>query len=210
MEGDVVLRHELDITHVVRALVGAPPALPGVVALPCRLGPFRRGADVFDGRVEPDIEDLTLHPRPVLAALLHRDAPVEVAGDRPVLQAVAVMQPFLGDGGRQHRPARLAVDPLVQMAPHRGLAEVKVLRLPHLKIGGAGDRGAGLDQVGRVELFGAVLALVAARLVVAAVRARPLDIAVRQEAPVGIGIDLFLHHLVDQTGARQTFGEMLG
>ena len=120
------------------------------------------------------------------------------------------MQPFLGDGGRQHRPAGLAVDPFVEMLTHGRLAQIKVLRLPHLKIGGAGYRRTRLDQVCRVKLLGAVFALVAARLVVAAVRARPLDIAVRQEAPVGIGIDLFLHHLVDQTGARQTFGEMLG
>jgi hypothetical protein len=42
----------------------------------------------------------------------------------------------------------------------------------------------GSDQVGRVELVAAVVALVAARAVVAADRAGALDVAVGQGAPV--------------------------
>jgi hypothetical protein len=65
------------------------------------------------------------------------------------------------------------------------------------------------DQVGRVELLGAVLALVAAGAVIAAFRAGALDIAVRQKTAVGVGIDLFLGHLLDQPGIRQPPGKVL-
>jgi hypothetical protein len=185
VERHVVLAHELDIAHIPGALVGAPPALPGIRIEALRLGPFGAAGDVFDGRVEPDIEDLAFHPRPVRVALPHRNAPVEVAGDAAVLQPVAVMQPFPGDRGGQHRPAGLPVDPRIEPLLHRRLAQVQVLRLAHLQIGGARDRAARVDQVGRVKLLGAVLALVAARMRIAAIRAGPLDIAVGQEPPVG-------------------------
>jgi hypothetical protein len=68
----------------------------------------------------------------------------------------------------------------------RALAQVEVLGLAHFEVGGAGDRRARVDQVGRVKLLGAVLALVAAGALVAAVRAGALDVAVGQEAAVGL------------------------
>ena len=49
--------------------------------------------------------------------------------------------------------------------------------------GRAVDLRARVDQLGRVELVAAVVALVAARLRVAADRARPLDVAVGQRVP---------------------------
>ena len=51
-------------------------------------------------------------------------------------------------------------------------------------------RRARMDQIGGIEHARAVLALIAARAVVAAMRAGADDIAVRQEALVGVGIDL--------------------
>jgi hypothetical protein len=70
-------------------------------------------------------------------------------------------------------------------AAHRGLAQEQVLGLAHFQVGRAGHGRARVDQVGRVQLLGAVLALVAAGAVVAAVRAGALDVAVGQEAAVG-------------------------
>ena len=59
-----------------------------------------------------------------------------------------------------------------------------MLRLP--KLGRrAVDPRAGIDQVDRVELVAAVVALVAARLRIPADRARPLDVPVRQRVPRG-------------------------
>ena len=100
------------------------------------------------------------------------------------------MQPLLGDRGGEHRPVGLGVDPGVQPVAHRRLAQIEVLGLAHFEIGGAGNRRARIDQVGGVELLGAVLALVAAGALVAAIGAGALDIAVRQEAAVGMGVDL--------------------
>ena len=201
MERHVVLAHELHVAHVVRALVGAPPAFP-VLAL-AGVHPFRGAGDVFDGRVEPHVEDLALHAGPVLVALPDRDAPVEVPRDATVLQAVAVIEPFLGDGGGQHWPVGLGLDPFAKLVAHQGLAQVEMLGLPHLEVGGARDRRTRLDQVGGVELLGAVLALVAACLVVPAVRAGALDIAVRQEASIGPGIDLLFPRLPRSARSRR-------
>ena len=127
-----------------------------------------------------------------------------------VLQPVAVVEPFPGDRGREQRPVGLGVDPRAQAVAHQALAQVEVLGLADLEVGRARDRRARLDEVGRVELLGAVLALVAARPRIAAVRTGPLDVAIGQEAPVGGRVDLLLRHLRDQPGVGQPAGEMLG
>jgi hypothetical protein len=81
----------------------------------------------------------------------------------------------------------LAVDPgLVQPVLHGRLAQVEMLGLAHLEVGGAGDGERGSIRSVGVELLGAVLALVAARLVEAAVGAGALDVAVGQETAVGV------------------------
>ena len=96
------------------------------------VGPFGGGGDVFDGRVEPDIEDLALHSWPGLVALADGHAPVQVAGDAAVLQALAVVEPFPGDRGGEDRPVGLAVDPGFKPVAQGGLAEIEVLGLAHL------------------------------------------------------------------------------
>ena len=193
-----------------RPLVGAPPAFPVGFRQAIGIDPFGGAGDVFDGGVEPDIEDLALHARPGLIALPDRHAPVQVAGDAPVLQAVTVVQPFLCNRRGQDRPVCLAVDPGFQLVAQGALAQVEVLRLAHLKIGGAGNGRAGIDQVGRVQLLGAVFALVAPRTVIAAVRAGAFDVAVGQEAVVGDREHLLFAHLFDQPVFGQLAGEMLG
>ena len=210
VERHVVLAHELNIAHVVRALVRAPPAFPIRVGFAVGIGPFGGRANIFDGGVEPDIEHLALHARPVLIAAFYRHAPFQVAGDATVLQAVAVMQPFLGDRGRQHGPAILCVDPLVDLAFQGGLAQVKVLGLAHLKVGRSGNRRARLDQIGRVQLLGAVFALIPAGLVIATVGAGALDITVGQETAIGVRIDLLFRHFLNVPVLGQLAREMLG
>src|SRR6056297_3584200 len=97
VERHVVLAHELHISNITGPLVGAPPTFPVTFGTFGGMSPFGGGGDVFDGRVEPDVEDLTLHAGPGLVALPDRNAPVEVAGDAAVLQALAVVEPFLRD-----------------------------------------------------------------------------------------------------------------
>ena len=70
--------------------------------------------------------------------------------------------------------------------------------LAHLEVGRATDRRARVDQVGGVQHAGAVLALVAARPVVAAVRARALDVAVGQEPAVDRRVHLPDGALLDE------------
>ena len=68
----------------------------------------------------------------------------------------------------------------------------------HFQIGSTRNGGARVDQVFRVELLGAVVALVAARVLKAAVGTGALDIAVGQEAAIGLGVDLALLDFLDQ------------
>src|SRR5690606_34477001 len=65
------------------------------------------------------------------------------------------------------------------------------------------------DQVGRVQHTGAVLALVTARPLVAAVGARALDVAVRQEPAVDRRVHLPDGALLDEAVLVQTAGEVL-
>ena len=93
MKGDVILAHELRVGDVVGTFVGAPPAFP--ITAFSGVDPFLAARDVFDGCVKPDIENLAFHAGPILIALLDGHAPIEVAGDAAVLQAITVVQPFL-------------------------------------------------------------------------------------------------------------------
>ena len=107
------------------------------------------------------------------------------------------MQPFLGNRGGQDRPVLLRVDPRIEVVFQLRLLEIQVLGLAHFQIGGARNGGARLDQVGRVQLLGAILALVATGLVIAAIGAGALDVAIRQKAVIGLGKDLPFGHFLD-------------
>ena len=93
------------------------------------------------------------------------------------------MQPLFGNRGRQDRPVCFAVDPCAQIVFQFGLAQIKMLGLAHFQIGGPEIAERRIDQVGRVQLLGAVVALIAARSVVAAIGAGALDIAIGQKPP---------------------------
>ena len=206
MEGDVVLAHEFDIADVGRALVGAPPALP--VAIRLGVGPFPGGGDVFDRRVEPDVEDLVLEARPRQAVAGDGHAPGQVAGDPTVDQPL--VQVLVGDRARQVGPVGVAVDPGADALGHPGLQQIEMAGLAHLQVPRAGDHRIGVLQVDRVEQRAAVVALVAARLLVVADRARALDVTVRQEPLVVDRIDHLVEAFLDQAPVLQHVGEMLG
>src|SRR5690606_13060991 len=190
--------HELDITHVAGALVLTPPAGPRLVGQAVRVGPFRGRGDIFDRRVEPDIEDLSFHPRPRPWPALHRNSPVEVAGDAAVFETLAVFEPFPGNRGGEHRPVVLRIDPGAQAFAHETLAQIEVPGLAYFQVPAARDRRTRTDKIGGVELPGAVLALISARPFIVAIRTGPLNIAVGQKASVGRGIDLAFRHFGDQ------------
>ena len=206
VEGDVVLAHELHIANVVGALVQTPPVAPGRAVL---LGPFLGRADVFDGGVEPDVEDLALHAgtRPAVGAD-YGHAPGQVAGDAPVDQAL--VQVLEGDGLGQGLPVSLRFDPGADLGLDLGLQQIEVARVAHLDVLRTRDRRIGIDQVRRVQQAAAVVALIAARLGIGAVRAGPLDVAVRQEAGVVDRIDHLVHAFFDQSVLLQGRSEMLG
>ena len=83
--------------------------------------------------------------------------------------------------GRQVPPASRPWRYVVQRVGQRGQVEEEVLGLDELRRL-AVDLAARVDQVGRVELVAAVVALVAARVGVPADRAGALDVAVGQRA----------------------------
>ena len=210
MERHVVLAHELHVAHVRRALVFTPPAAPVGLAQSVGVGPFGGGGDVFDGRVEPDVEDLALHAGPVCVALLHRDAPVEVAGDAAILKAVAIVEPFLRDRGGQHRPVasasqssraddragRTGAD---RDAWSRAPRDRSIPRWPSAAPAGRSGRAAWCSS--RTGRRG---------------RARSRNwgrcprYSGRAEAAVGVGVDLLFRSPPRSAPPRQPPGEMLG
>ena len=84
-----------------------------------------------------------------------------------------------------------------------------MLRIPHFDIPAAGNRRVRIDQVHRIEQPPAIVALVAARLLKPAMRARALHIPVRQEASVVDRIDLFRGLRLDQPVLLQLLRKML-
>ena len=174
VEDDVVLAHEV-VRLGVRRL---PPGPPGVrVARPPR--PLDRRRQVPDHRVEPDVDPLVRAVPP--AVQRHRDAPVQVPGDRPRLQVAEQVERELEHVGPP-LPA-LALQPGPQRVGERGQVEEEVLGLHEDRLL-AVDLRPGVDQVGGIELVAAVVALVAAGAREPADRARSLDVAVGQR-PAG-------------------------
>ena len=174
VEDDVVLAHE-----VVRLGVRLVPPGPPGVRVAAAPGPLDGRGQVPDHRVEPDVDPLV---RPVPPAVERNGhAPVQVPRDRPRLQVVQEVE-----GELEHvRPpvARLGLQPAAQHLGERRQVQEVVLGLAEDRRL-AVDLGPGVDQVGRVELVAAVVALVAAGARVAADRAGALDVAVGQR-PAG-------------------------
>lgn len=207
MERDVVLGHELGVAHGVVGLV--PPRLP-VAGLTVRGGvrPFLRRTDVLDRGVEPDVEDLALGRQLRPGVGRDRHTPVQIPGDGPVVQALG--QPLAGDRGRQLRPLLLVErHPRLDLVLELRLEQEQVLGLTDLQLGGTADRRTGVQQVGRVEHAGAVLALVAAGLVVAAVRTGALDVPVGEEAAVDGRVDLADRPFLDEAVLVELAREVL-
>ncbi len=104
----------------------------------------------------------------------------------------------------------MAVDPDTNFIGEFRLQQEEMLAFADFQVRAARDRRAGLQKVRRIQQPGAVLALIAARLVIAAMRAGSLDIAVRQETAIINGIDLARHPLIDKAVFEKLLAEMLG
>ena len=126
-----------------------------------------------------------------------------------VVQALG--DPLAGDRQRERRPhVGVGLDPRRHLVDQLRLQEVEVLGLAHLEVGAAGDGAARLDEVGGVEHPGAVLALVAAGVRVAAVGAGADDVAVGQEATVDRRVHLLGGALLEVALGLQPGREVLG
>ena len=202
VEGDVVLAHE-----VIGASGVVVPPLPPGVGVAAAPGPLDRRRQVADDGVEPDVEALVGVVLP--ARQRHRDAPVDVAGHRPGSQVLEQVEAELQHVRAPEPLGLLAVQPLAEGVGQCRQVEEEVLgldELRHLAV----DPAARLDQVGRVELVAAVVALVAASVRVPADRAGALDVAVGQGATRGRA-DGALGRLLDHvTVAVQRPEELLG
>ena len=163
MERDVVLSDELE---QVRSLGIEPPLLPVVREVGCN-------RYVADRSVEPDIEDLVL-----VARFRNGNAPLEITGYAPFLQAVA--EPALCDLNCVLCPEALLrgiVDPALENRQDLGQVQVEVLGLPDDGSGSA-DHAAGIDQLCGIQKGLAGIALVSAGIGRSAVRAGALHEAV--------------------------------
>ena len=94
---DIIFAHELDIAHIIRPFVRAPPPFPFGVVRTARIRPFLGTGNVLNGRVKPDVKHLVFHTRPRVRATFNRHTPIQIACDAAILQTVSVIQPLLGD-----------------------------------------------------------------------------------------------------------------
>ena len=175
VEDDVVLAHEV----VGQRLRVVPPLAPALgLAQPA--GPLDRGRQVADHRVEPDVEPLGrfCSVQPSIGTGMPQSMSRVIA--RGLRSSIRLSENLM-TLGRQvpdaSRPWRYVLERLGQ----RRQVEEEVLGLDELRRL-AVDLRPRVDQVGRVELVAAVVALVAARVAVPADRAGALDVAVRQGA----------------------------
>jgi len=187
VKDDVVLPDEVDEARVLAFLALFPVVFPALGAV-LRVGPFFRGADVADGRVEPDVEHLALGIRhSVRFGYVGRDgdAPGQVPRNGALAQALVepaphlaahVGLPIVGD----------VVQPVFEVRLQAVERQVEVRRLA-LGRGRVGQRAARVDQLAGAEVRTAVFALVAVGLVVAADRTGAAHEAIRQEE-LGLGI----------------------
>ena len=157
-------------------VLGLPPVAP-CLRLAAHARPLDARRQVADHRVEPDVDPLVR----VLGVAGDRDAhsPVEVARHRTRPDVVDQPEREVAD---VRAPAGSRLDPAPQRVGERRQVEEEMVRLAELGRR-AVDLRARIDQVGRVELIAAVVALVAARLGIAADRARALDVAVGERVP---------------------------
>ncbi|MPM73045.1 hypothetical protein SDC9_120021 [bioreactor metagenome] len=167
MEDDVVLAHE----HVAASAGVVPPVAPGV-GIAGALGPFDRCRQVAGDRVEPDVDALHVVVAPAVDRDL--DAPVEVAGDGARLELLDVVVAEVQHVGT---PVLAGVEPFLQLVGQRGQIQEEVLGLTELRSLSV-DAAVRVDQVDRIELVAAVVALVAPGELELADRAGALDVAV--------------------------------
>ena len=186
VEGDVVLSHEV----VGRAARVVPPFAP-LLRVALTAGPFDGSRQVADHGVEPHVQLLVRVVNPVLHR--HRDTPVDVTGDGARLNFLEQAEREVDDVGT---PALAGLQPrLVGFGERRQVEEV-VLGLLEAR-GFAVNLGDGVDELVRVELVAAGVALVATRTFGMANRALALDVAVGQGTAGGRANRHLLGALVD-------------
>ena len=186
VEGDVVLAHEV----VGRALRVVPPFAP-LLRVALAAGPFDGGRQVANHGVEPHVQLLVRVVDPTLDR--HRNAPVDVAGDGARLDFLEQAKREIGDVGT---PALAGLQPsLVGFGERRQVEEV-VFGLLKAR-GFAVDLGNRVDELVRIELIAAGVALVAARAFGMADRALALNVAVGQGTAGGGADGHLLGALVD-------------
>ena len=135
------------------------------------------------------------------------DAPIKVARDRAVLKAFP--DPFLRDRLRQLRPGRARRDPRRDLVLQPRLKQIKMPGFSDFDIARPRNRRIGILEVERVQEVAAIVALVAARLFIGAVRADALDIAVGEKALIVERIDLPGRAFLDEAVLLERDGEML-
>jgi hypothetical protein len=84
-----------------------------------------------------------------------------------------------------------------------------MLRIADFDFRRAADSRARIDEIGRIEHAGAVLALIPARLLIAAMRAGTNHVSVGKEAVLCPAVDLLRHSLFDEPHLPQRLREIL-
>src|SRR5437879_2090036 len=161
---DIVLAHEVIDT----GLRIVPPRLP-CLRLATGVSPFDRGREVTNERFKPDIETFTVPAREG-----DRDAPVEITRDGTPLQTTLEIAT-----GEVEDTGAPVLGVLLQIAPQGG-CEGSEIEEPMLSLAQYRttpiDPAARLQQVGRLQLGAALVALISPSVARAALRACPLYI----------------------------------
>ena len=168
MKDDVVLPDE-----VVMPRGGIVPPLVPSLRLAAAPPDLSARGEITHHRLEPHIDPLALPPWEG-----HLDAPVEVASDRTVLEAL--LEPRFREREHREAPIRLVGDPRLETILEGAEAKERVAGLP--RHGGRPvDAAPRTDELERVEEASAVLALIAPCRGEVAMGAFAFDIPVREE-----------------------------
>ena len=177
VEDDVVLAHE-----VVGQGLGVVPPLAPRLGVAGAARPLDGGAQVADDGVEPHVEALG----GLVLPAGDRDAPVDVARHRAGTDVLEEVLGELDDVGAPGAGLLAIVEPGGQGISQGGQVEEVVGGLHELG-GLTVDARVRVNELGRVHLVTAIVALVAARSFGATDRAGALDVAVGQGAAGGRG-----------------------
>src|SRR5207247_10471528 len=178
-----------------------PEVLPPVRCATATVPLLRRGQIAHHG-LKPDVDPFRLVPGD-----RDLDAPVQIPGDRPILQPF--LKPRAGEGSDMVPPVLLVLGgPLRQALLERAESEEEMLRLPRDRRRPV-DLASGVEELEWMHQARAVVALIPPGPREFADRAGALDVAIREEVVSRRAERRCHHRLVDVASVSESEEDLL-